>query len=213
MACRILFIRHGQSLGNLNGVFLGETDLDLSPLGYKQAECVASYLKCFKIDAIYSSDLKRAYNTSLPTSKYFNIKVLKSDQLREIKAGDWENKSFDSLQNDYADSYGIWLSDIGNSRAKNGESVAELQKRIVSAVLNIAKENDTKTVAIFTHATPIRAFYCYVDGQSLDDMKDIPWASNASVSEVLFDNGKFSSISYSLDHFMDDLKSKLPKNC
>lgn len=213
MACRIFFIRHGQSLGNLNGVFLGETDLDLSPLGYKQAECVASYLKSFKIDAIYSSDLQRAYNTSLPTSKHFDLKVLKSDQLREIKAGEWENKSFDSLQSDYADSYGVWLSDIGNSRAKNGESVAELQKRIISAVLNIAKANDGKTVAIFTHATPIRSFYCYVYGKSLDNMKDIPWVSNASVSETLFDNGEFLPISYSIDYFMDDLKSKLPKNC
>ena len=40
MACTLLFIRHGQSLGNMVRSFLGHTDLDLSPLGYEQAQCV-----------------------------------------------------------------------------------------------------------------------------------------------------------------------------
>ena len=53
-------IRHGQSIGNLNRVYLGHTDWDLTELGYKQAELVCEYLKDEKIDIIYSSDLIRA---------------------------------------------------------------------------------------------------------------------------------------------------------
>ena len=64
------FIRHGQSLGNQLGVFLGHTDLDLSELGYRQAACTAQYLKDIKIDKVYSSDLLRAENTlKLPAKR------------------------------------------------------------------------------------------------------------------------------------------------
>lgn len=213
MECKLLFVRHGQSLGNLNGVFLGVTDLDLSPLGYSQAECTAEYLKLVHIDAIYSSDLLRAYNTSLPTAKNHNLSVIKSQKLREIYAGDWENKKFDSLITDYPDTYGLWKSDIGKSRAKNGESVVEVQNRVVEEVTKIAEQNLGKTVAIFTHATPIRTFFCYAYGQTIDYMKEMHWVSNASVSEAIYKDGKFTAICYGYDDFMNNIKTELPKNC
>ena len=68
MSCRLLFVRHGQSLGNLTGRFLGITDLDLSPLGAVQARRTADYLKDEKIDVIYASDLIRACHTAQPLS-------------------------------------------------------------------------------------------------------------------------------------------------
>ena len=51
-ATKIIIVRHGQSLGNLNKQFLGHTDLDLSDLGYKQAICTANHLKNEKIDIV-----------------------------------------------------------------------------------------------------------------------------------------------------------------
>ena len=47
---KIILVRHGQSIGNQTRVFLGHTDLDLSELGYKQANATAEYLKNEKID-------------------------------------------------------------------------------------------------------------------------------------------------------------------
>ena len=213
MSCNLIFVRHGQSLGNLNGAFLGDTDLDLSPTGYNQADCTAEFLKTRKIDVIYSSDLLRAYNTALPTAKTHELDIIKCADLRELHAGDWENQKFDTLESDFKSTYGVWLTDIGNSHAQNGESVADLQKRIIDAIKRIAESNDGKTVAVFTHATPIKAFFCYAYGKSLDQMKDIPWVSNASVSEVEYNNGKFTPISYGNDSFLENLKTVLPKNC
>ena len=57
---KIIIVRHGQSIGNATKTVLGHTDLDLSDLGYKQAEVTANELKNEKIDLIVSSDLKRA---------------------------------------------------------------------------------------------------------------------------------------------------------
>ena len=61
---RIILVRHGQSVANANLIFAGHSDFDLTDFGRAQAELLAKHLhKNEKIDAIYSSDLKRAYNT------------------------------------------------------------------------------------------------------------------------------------------------------
>ena len=73
--CKFYLVRHGQSLGNLNRIYLGHTDVDLSELGYKQAEITAEHLRGVHFDSIYSSDLKRAHNTALPHARIRNIPV------------------------------------------------------------------------------------------------------------------------------------------
>lgn len=214
MSCRMFFVRHGQSLGNKFDKFLGITDLDLSDLGKKQAELTAGYLKNEEIDVIYASDLIRAYHTALPLAKIKGLEIIKDSRLREINAGLWENKRFDLLEKEFPESYEkVWLHDIGNAKADGGESVAELTERIYNAVTDIAKENAGKTVAVFSHATPIRAFFNKIYGRSLSQMADLPWPNNASVSEALFDGSTFKPVRYSYDEFMGDLSTSLPENC
>lgn len=212
MSCRLIFVRHGQSMGNFYDAFLGHTDLDLSPRGYEQAQCTAEFLKDVHIDKIYSSDLIRAHNTAVPLSELKNVQIIDDVDLREIDAGQWENQKFSFLEANFKYSYGLWLTDIGKSFADDGETVPHLYKRIVDWTEKIAKENDGKTLAVFTHATPIRALFCHAYGYTIDSMKDVPWASNASVSQVLYKDGSFEVLSYSTDEFMGELGTKLPDN-
>ena len=62
-------VMHGQSIGNALRTYLGHTNLDLSELGYEQAKITAEHLRNVPFDAIYSSDLLRAYHTALPTAR------------------------------------------------------------------------------------------------------------------------------------------------
>ncbi len=212
MSCTLYFIRHGQSLGNVAKTFLGHTDLDLSELGYRQAKCTANFLLQKKIDTVYSSDLLRSYNTCSEYLKLVNKSATKSQKLREIFAGDWENNSFDDLQAKFNTTYNIWLNDIGNAHPDNGESVKDLTERVIKCITEISEENDGKSVAIFTHATVIRAFFNFAAGNNIDNMKNLRWASNASVSIAEFNNGTFKVIDYSIDGFLSDLKSSFPAN-
>ena len=67
---RLLFVRHGQSEANLEGVFAGQIDPALTELGYRQAECTAEFIaKTYSVDAVYSSDLQRAYHTGLAAGR------------------------------------------------------------------------------------------------------------------------------------------------
>ncbi|MBO5868861.1 MAG: histidine phosphatase family protein [Oscillospiraceae bacterium] len=213
MKTKFYLVRHGQSQGNLLGLFLGHTDMDLTELGYRQAELAAEYLKDIPVDVIYASDLQRAYHTGCPTAEAKGMEIHKSAALREVYAGLWEERAFDDLMVEYPESYGkVWRLDIGNAQCDSGESVMDLQKRIVTELQRIAEENPGKSVMIFTHATPIRVFAAHCRELSADQIKDIPWASNASVTTAEYEDGKFTLLEYSIDHFMGELVTSLGKN-
>ncbi len=209
---KLILVRHGESLGNYVDKFLGHTDLDLSPKGYNQAEFVKKYFSKIHIDKIYSSDLLRAYNTIISTAEEKKIPVIKSENLREIYAGSWENKTFDELATEFEEDYGVWLQNIGVSRCTGGESVEELQTRIYKELKKICDENPDKTVVVATHATPIRVFAAKCLGYSLDEVKNIKWAKNASTSIFNYSDGIFEMLEYDFVDHLGDFVTELPKN-
>ncbi len=208
-----LFVRHGQSIGNLKKSFMGHMDLDLSEKGYLQAEKTAEYIYGnYRPDVIYSSDLLRAYNTAKVAARLFCKEVIKSEKLREICGGDWEGKTFNELQGKYPEEYGTWLKDIGNSKCTNGESPKMLIERVLPEVIEIAEKNDGKTVLLATHAMVIRCLQTVWEQKSLSEMKDIPWVGNASVSVVCYNDGKWEEKIIGNDSFLGDFASSFPRN-
>ncbi len=207
MKTDIYLIRHGQSEGNLHDLFLGHTDLDLTPLGKKQAERVASYFEDISIDKIYSSDLMRAFHTSLPLAEKKGLPVIKREDLREIDAGLWDGLAVSELREKYPESCHTWWHDTGLARPDGGESVGELQKRILSAVTEIAEKNLGKKVCIFTHFTPIYALKTAWSGAPLSEMKNMPKPQNASMTHALYENGSFEIIEYAYNGYLGDLAS------
>ena len=199
---KIILVRHGQSLGNLNRTFLGHTDLDLSEMGCLQAETTAEHLKNVEINKIYSSDLKRAYNTAIPHAKMRNLDVISSKNLREAYVGKWENMNVDQLieiwgREMFADQ---WKARFGEFKFPDGESIKEAGERFYAEVFKISSENEGKTILICAHAAVIRAFWAIISGLEWADVADkIPFATNASYSILTFDGSKFSPISYSND--------------
>ena len=96
---RILLVRHGESAANGKGFFAGHLDIDLSELGYRQAESTANYIaEKYNVDAVYSSDLMRASHTAEVIAKKIGISIQTNENLREIFAGDWQGLTFDELQ-------------------------------------------------------------------------------------------------------------------
>ena len=198
---KIYFIRHGESIGNAQQRFLGHTDLDLTELGYKQAEATAEFLSDVKIDKIYSSSLMRAMNTAKPNGRIRGIEVEGRDSLREIYCGDWENMICSDIEAKYGELYTYdWPQKYGTFAFPGGESTVGAGKRFYGEVLLLAKENLGKTLLIVAHGAVIRSFWALISGISPEEISEkLPFATNASVSLCEFDGEKFYPRDYSLD--------------
>lgn len=208
---KFLMIRHGQSEANFAGCFAGHLDSPATEFGLKQARLAARYVaENYKVDAVYSSDLKRAAAVGKAVAEAAGLEMQPDEQLREIDAGLWEGVSFEELAAKFP-SYEVWRNDIGNSKCDEGETVAQLQKRIVGRLKEIAEDRPGQTVVIATHATPIRVTQCYAEDRPLDEMKDIPWVSNTSVTEIDYD-GIFHIVKVGFDGYLGDAVSTLPPN-
>ncbi len=205
-ATKILLIRHGESLGNAVRRFLGHTDLDLSALGYEQAEKTAELLSTVKIDKVYSSSLIRAYNTALPHARLRGLPVIPSDELRELYAGDWEGMYVDDIIARFGDTYLIdWREYFGTFTVPRGENMQELANRIYNEVLRIAKENEGKTLLIGTHAAALRSFWGKITKTYPEKLASVyPFPSNASVSVVYFDGNELIPGEYSYSKHLEN---------
>ena len=208
----LLLIRHGQSQANLTRCFAGQIDAPLTELGFRQAERTAEFVAAhYQIDRVYASDLRRAVCTGQAVAQKLGLPLKTEKALREIDAGQWEGIPFDQLAQDFPEEYGLWLADIGNSRPVGGESVAELAQRIEKALTAVAEENPDKTVAVAIHAIPIRSVQWRLSGEPLSYMTQIPWVTNASVTELFFEDGNFRLGKVAQDAHLADLITTLPK--
>lgn len=205
-------VRHGQSLGNLLRKFFGHTDHGMTDLGHSQGIKTGEYLKDKGIDVLYSSDLPRAFDTAKHIGEQIGLSPKAYTELREIYAGEWEGKFFDELLEKYPTYRNVWKEDIGRVVCDGGESASELLHRAKYIFEEIAKNNPNRTVCVTTHATVIRVMCCLWQGRPLEDAKDIPWVSNASVTEVTYDNGRWHLEVMGYDKHLNDLVSVLPAN-
>jgi 2,3-bisphosphoglycerate-dependent phosphoglycerate mutase len=84
----LFIIRHGQSEADILDVYEGRADYNLTPHGFKQAELMAEWLTSkYKIDALYSSPLKRAAQTAAAIDRIINVGVIYDDDLMEFQNG------------------------------------------------------------------------------------------------------------------------------
>lgn len=210
----LLLIRHGESESNEKGIFVGHSNPRLTQRGQEQAKLTAKYIaSSCPPDVVYSSDLTRAYTTGKTIADALGVEIKTEEGLREINGGAWEEVAFSELVTRFADDYGQWLTDIGHAKCTAGESVSKMSERVNRTIQKIVCDNKGKTIAIATHGTPIRAMQCLWSGLPLDAMKDIPWASNASVTIAEFKENESKITRVSYDEHLMELRTVLPDNC
>ena len=204
-------IRHGQSVANEQKRFAGHSDFDLTDLGKEQARSAGEYIyKNYKVDAIYASDLRRAYKTAIPAAELFGLPITKKKGLRELFVGEWETLEYTQVAREYPEDYDVWLNNYPFARCTEGESVNELYHRVVDCVLGLAKENDGKTILIATHATPVRAFGCKAMGLPPEKMSEAPTPVNAAICVFEVENDTASVVKYNItEHLTKDQVTEL----
>ncbi len=207
---KLILVRHGESKSNEGNRFTGQVDIPLSVLGEKQAENLKEYiLKNYQIDKIYSSSLTRAYDTVKPIAKALNLPITKVPDLKEIDGGEWEEQKIEDLEKNYPVAYKLWRENVGVARCVGGEDMKEVRARALKALIQIAEENEGKTILIGTHAGVLRTLECYFKNIPYEEMKNVPWQANTSVNVLEYANGKFTVIKMGETEHLGSLITRL----
>ena len=197
-------MRHGESEANKALVFAGcGFNAQLDEKGVEQARRFAEYaVKNYQIDAVYTSPLDRAYNTANACARLLGLEPIICEGVREIYAGAWEGMLVSDIRNKYPEEFSVWCNDIANCRCTDGESVREMGERVMKALVEIAEANDGKTVVVASHYTPTAAVQTYAMTGDFNIINGTR-VPNASITEVYYDNGKWSPGNYSIDSYLD----------
>lgn len=207
----ILLVRHGQSEANLSNTFAGHSGYSLTPLGREQAARTAEYIKkTYPVDAVFSSDLPRAFQTAEYTARAFDLPVVTDAHFREIFAGKWEGVPFDRLETEYAEEFAVWSNDIGNARCTGGESVAEVVDRVYNGILGLADKG--RCIVVATHATPLRSVLWKTAEDSNMNIQNVSWGSNCAISEFTLEDGKLTAVRVNFTGHLEGIETSLPKN-
>lgn len=209
---KIFLVRHGYSIGNEKDLITGHYDCDLNALGRKQAELIGEYIsQNLQVDVFYSSDLCRAVNTIKPASDRCGKPVIYEPAFRELSAGEWEGLSFADASRLYPKEFKAWVNKEDGVLPKGGETWESLLARTSKRLDELVEQSNGKNIVICTHGGVIKVLQCHFMGKSIKYMTEIDWASNASVSEIWYENGKYEIKQMSYDEYLNDLKTHLPK--
>lgn len=137
----IYFVRHAQpdTSGGYNPAF------PLTEQGVKDSLLVTDILMDKGITAIYSSSYIRSVLTLKDFSEHTGLEIQTTDDLRERGAGNWQE-----ICGDYSEFIRRQMIDF-DLKADGGESMNDVKKRTVAAVMRILSENDGKAAAVGTH--------------------------------------------------------------
>lgn len=157
---RLLLVRHGETIWNHTSRYQGHTDIELSETGREQARSLAKRLKTEKVKAVYSSDLKRAFETASILASPHNLPVKATKELREINFGDWEGLTYQEIMEEYRELASEWYQHPGKIRIPGGETFTDVKERAYNTILELARQNDPGTIIVVAHGGTIRAIIC-----------------------------------------------------
>jgi len=157
---RLLLIRHGETEWNRAGRYQGHSDIELSAIGIWQAERLRDCLNGQRIDAIYSSDFKRALHTAQIIATKHDLTVVSCRELREINFGELEGMTFDEIQHHYPGWDGIGY----NISIPGGESLSQLASRAKLFISKLSKHSAKETILIVAHGGSLQVLVCLLLG-------------------------------------------------
>ena len=157
---RLFLVRHGITDYNSSRKFLGHTDAELSAEGFWQVEKLRDRMAKEKIDAIYSSDLKRAMSSAEVISDRHEAEIISCPELREINYGETECLTFEEIRKQYpelAEAINKFSPDLS---FPGGESLQGFIARTLKFLDRLKLHAPEQKILIVSHGGPMRTLLC-----------------------------------------------------
>ncbi len=188
---KIILIRHGQTLWNVERKIQGHSNVELAPEGIAQAKLLAKNFPIENISAIYSSDLIRAKVTAEIVAERFNLSVQTEKNLREANWGDWEGKKLAEIEKFDTINYERFFRNPEEVQIANAETFAQLKARAFSALKKIIAAHPDENIVIVAHGAINRTILCSILEIPLKNLWSLS-QFNTAVNIFRYDDGFFT---------------------
>ena len=188
---RLVTVRHGETLANINKIVQGQLPGELSPHGRLQARLLAQRLSEEKVSHIWSSTLTRARETAEEIVRFHKIKVETLPELKERCFGILEGKSFD----DYFQALEKSGQPFFRFSPPGGESLQELEGRVGPLMEKLQALPPSATILVIAHGIINKIILKVLLDKTFDDWQKIRQDNTCvNILETNRQSGKFESL-------------------
>jgi probable phosphoglycerate mutase len=184
-ATRIIAIRHGETAWNVDTRIQGQLDIPLNTVGRWQASRVAQALAQESIQAIYTSDLLRAWETAGAIAQATGLPLQAHEGLRERGFGDFQGKTFAEIEVLWPELSRQWRARHPEWAPPGGESLTALRARIVQTANELAEKHRGEQIVMVAHGGVMDMLYRLATNQTVNAPRT--WQlGNASINRLLW---------------------------
>jgi probable phosphoglycerate mutase len=177
-------VRHGEH-GLLGRVLAGRMPgVGMTERGRAEIAAVAERLAGEPIAAIYASPLQRTRESAEIVAARLQLPIEFRDDVIELDFGEWTGATFDSIRADPR--WEAWRTHRSIATIPGGESMRQVQRRAVDALLDINGRHPHQSVVVVSHGDVIRSAVLFALGMPLDSYNRIE-ISQGGVSTIRLD--------------------------
>ena len=201
---RVILLRHGETVWNLEGRYQGHLDSPLTPSGLAQARAIAQRVAGMKFAALYCSDLGRARQTAACLAESSAHEVRIEPRLRERHLGIFQNLRKSELKQKFPEEHGLFKSGGPDHVIPEGESGRQAAHRSNTCLEELALRHVGETIVVVAHGGTISALLRHTLNIPLEAPRCFE-RSNASWNVFNFEDGKWLLETWGdVSHLADD---------
>jgi broad specificity phosphatase PhoE len=163
---RLILVRHGEAVGNADGLFIGARDDDLTSRGEQQARTLAELLRLYKADAIYTSPLRRAFRTAELIGQALGLRPVIDQRAREQHFGALEGQPVPGWGSAAAAESA--RKPFSTQAPPGGEPFSDVVSRLSAFVADLDSIHRQGRIVLVSHVGPIKALLYSVLGLPLE---------------------------------------------
>lgn len=204
----LILVRHGQTQWNKEQIFRGSKDIELDKTGRKQAEALGERLKSRKIDAIYSSSLKRAMATAEAIARLQGLPVMVGPGLVDMSFGEWEGMAHQEVRQKYPKQYQVWRENPWKVKIPGASNIRDIQAQSMKAIRGLVEDNPLEsTVVVVTHRVILKLILMKMLNMEPEGFWNIK-LSSCGLTIVEWDEKRFVLTCLNDTNHLDDLNIK-----
>lgn len=180
--------RHGETENNKNKRLSGWIDTPLTEVGAQDALSAAGKVKGIAFDKVVSSDMGRAFVTAYIITRQLGstVEIERNRGLREVNYGDLANQPYEAYP------AGLTPDENANYVMPNGESLVQMQQRVMTCIQALSSTNPNQTILLVAHDGTINAIRASFTGEDMGTA-DLTRNSHDIAVKFVYDNGKVMS--------------------